>query len=242
MNIAQIRNPTCPAGVRHDQSQESELLLNDSLNERDVERIDHMVELLKTSNDVDVVAKVVPRFAKDLTALCRLDHVALLVCPPSNADLVSDLERRGFTCAEMVPSVVVRERIRTRYALSAPPDVSIQHATVELDNGALRELEVFVLLGVSADVAAREQREESENHIAVSPRVVDEAVVGQMMNLLLDSGLASDGGGFNSHENLTVLYFRRPDPATGIHRLELVFPGQFPQILDDHLSGSHSVS
>lgn len=206
------------------------------LHEHDIARLDRMVRLLHLDPDL-IAANVAPDVADTLMAQCELDHAALMVFPAHHDDLLSLLTERGFGYTGIVPSTVVRERLRARHRMATMPDVSIVHATTILSDGSRRVLEVFMAATADfPDIAERERREEAENHVAVTPRQLGEDVVRNLRNVLVNGGLTPDGGGINPHENRTVFYFNCPRARGPIHRLELICRAAYPDLLAIHLA------
>ncbi|ANZ35638.1 hypothetical protein BBK82_05650 [Lentzea guizhouensis] len=172
-----------------------------------------------------------------MTRHAALDHAALLIFPETLSGLADELARHGLDVGAMTPSVVVRERLSSRYGVPlADLEVGILLAPVADRTGRPCELEIFVLVTPPelAPIAEDERRHERENHVALAVRRPDPVLV-RGLRTLLTSVIGPDGGGYNGYEDNTVLYFRdahRADPA--FRRLELTSTGRFPQLLATH--------
>ncbi|ONI84516.1 hypothetical protein ALI144C_14870 [Actinosynnema sp. ALI-1.44] len=160
----------------------------------------------------------------DVAAHCSFDHGAVLVFPESSAQAPDALRAEGLAVGEMVPSVVVRGRLMRRYGV-AGLDVGILRAPV-----GDAEIEIFTLAGATADIVTAEREHQHEKHFALSVANPDAIVLSGLATSLHDAGLVPDGGGYNSHVDCTVLYFRR-----GGQRLELISAGQHDGALKQHL-------
>ncbi|MFF4403314.1 hypothetical protein ACFY2W_20185 [Streptomyces sp. NPDC001262] len=185
-----------------------------------------------------------------MTDHCDVAHAAVLVFPPSLDGLIAGLRADGFTVGAAVPSVVVRERLSRRYGVPvAALEVVILHVQVPAAGQRPREIELFVLEAVPGaklrEIAARERAERNESHLALEVRAPDGVVLAGLRTLLADhGGLAADGGGYNSVEDCTVLYFlgtaadgRDELPSQGLghpRRLELRARGHHPAVLAAH--------
>ncbi|MEV0584167.1 methyltransferase [Nonomuraea sp. NPDC050310] len=150
----------------------------------------------------------------------RFDHAGLLVFPDSVEAALDDLP-----VLRTVPSVVVRERLTTRYGLDGL-DVTIAH--VEVGHG--RTLELFLAAGCSERIADDERFHERETHLAFE---TPPATLGVLEALRAD-GHRPDGGGYNPAEGRSVFYFR---PEPGADRLEIVTAGHAGAHLARHLTG-----
>ncbi|GAA1593140.1 methyltransferase [Streptomyces globosus] len=82
----------------------------------------------------------------------------------------------------------------------------------------------------------RERAERNEAHVAFRVTDADEVVFAGLRFLLVErAGMRPDGGGYNPHEDVTVLYFRSAAPAdTPYARLELLMPGHRTSALAAH--------
>lgn len=207
-----------------------------SLHELDATRLDQLIELIVTRDAAQIAGYLVPGLGRLMATRWVFGHAALLVFPASHDDLRSALDQRGFRCSPMVPSTVVRERLRARCGLSwsDAPAVHIVHAHKRLPDGTVRELEIFLAPAELTDAAAVEREQETESHFAFIPRESDARTLRVLRDALLGIGLRADGGGFNPHEDVTTLYFRKPPPRKHIYRLELACPGRHPELLAEH--------
>ncbi|AZS87506.1 hypothetical protein ELQ87_27225 [Streptomyces griseoviridis] len=159
----------------------------------------------------------------DLARHVVFDHTAVLVFPDSLDGLCEELRRCGLRPGPVTPSVIVRERLERRYgAVVHDVPVAITHVTA-----GERSVEVFAL-PVPPDsplqaVAADERAAEHEAHHAFATTAPGQVVPAGLRALLQERGGAvPDGGGYNGHENVTVLYYR-----TRAHRrFELRLPGR----------------
>jgi hypothetical protein len=220
----------------------------------DLARIDGAIARLRDSSADQVVAGLLPglspRERATVAAHCSVGHTAVLVFPPSLAELRDELRAQGLAVGEAVASVVVRERLSRRYGRRVEElEVGILRAPVTADDGGAREIEIFALAmppgsGLE-DIAKRERAERHEEHLAFKVDRPDAVVLAGLRTLLLDcGGLVPDGGGYNSHEDGTVLYFRAADrsptdtgAASGHHRrLELHADGHHLDVLAAHLT------
>src|SRR6201999_3770241 len=73
-----------------------------------------------------------------------------------------------------------------------------------------------------------------ENHFALAVPHADPVLLGGL-RAAVATRMRPDGGGYNGHEDNTVLYFRDADqPNEAFRRLELISAGRFPQVLAAH--------
>jgi hypothetical protein len=205
------------------------------LHELDIARLDRLIDLILTRDAAQIAAYVAPDLDRFMATHCTFGHAALLVFPVEHDDVLSALDHRGFRCSPIVPSTVVRERLRTRSGFATAPPVHIVHARKTVSDGSVRELEIFLAPAYLTDAAAHERRAEAESHVAFVPREPSDRTMRILRDALRGDGLVPDGGGFNPHENMTTLYFRRPRSSRYIYRLELACPGRHPRLLADHL-------
>ncbi|WP_051163658.1 hypothetical protein [Nocardia brevicatena] len=187
-----------------------------------------------------VLAAVVPRLTErqrtEVAAHTVVAHAAALVFPASIEGLVAELRSRGLAVGEPVPSVVVRDRLGRRYGLDADAlDVTLVHVRDHADNTDSPTVELFALPmaagGELAPIAARERLGRNESHIALQLDTTDDVIVAEVTSLLVEhGGLLPDGGGYNSFEDCTALYFRtfRTDVSIPYRRLELRVHGRVP--------------
>ncbi|WP_033439844.1 methyltransferase [Saccharothrix sp. NRRL B-16314] len=196
-----------------------------ALEERDFRRVAECVSFTRGTSTADALAAVLGH-EPPAAALPHLEflHAAVLVAASRVPDAVGALAGLGVAAREPVPSVVVRDRLRRRTGQDF--DVRIVRGEVE---GGPREVELFVVAGGSALSAADR---EAESHLAFRATSDDDVLVRGLCEVLLDAGLAADGGGHNDHEDMTVLYFRG---VAGAARMELKVPGHHPRLLARHV-------
>lgn len=212
------------------------------LDAADLARLEATVDFIRTHDTDEVLARAVPGLDTSaraaIAAHCRFGHAAVLVFPPGTdgiEDLRAELRDRGLDTGPPSPSVVVRDRLsarhgRPRHAL----EVAILRAPVTGRDGGACEVEVFALAappgsGLEA-LAAAERAANHEAHVALAVPAADHVVLSGLRAALVDGGgLACDGGGYNRHEDSTVLYFR----GGGI-RLELIATGEHAEVLAVH--------
>lgn len=207
----------------------------------DLDRLTATMELIRAHDTHSVLAGAVPSLPADqraaVTRHATLDHAALLIFPETLAGLADELALHGIEVGTMTPSVVVRERLSSRYSVPiADLSVGILRAPVSDRNGWPCELEIFVMVTPPelAHIAEDERRHERENHVALAVRRPDPVLL-RGLRTMISGVMRPDGGGYNGYENSTVLYFRDArcaDPA--FRRLELVSAGRFPQLQATH--------
>ncbi|WSK25706.1 methyltransferase [Streptomyces sp. NBC_01298] len=179
---------------------------------------------------------------RSLAPHCRFAHAGLLLFPTDP----QDLRRRLADCGLAVdtpsqPSVVVRERLARRHRRDlAELDVRILRPRVHGPAGESRAVEVFALtVPAHSDLealAAHERARGHEAHLALELEHPDPLVLRGLCAVLARHGARPDGGGYNPHEDGTVLYFTTPAAgACGYRRLELYTPGDHRDALEDHL-------
>jgi hypothetical protein len=189
----------------------------------------NMLELVRMRDTASVLRMF--GIEESAAAHCRFDHGAVLVFPPSLEALRADLAAEGVAAGEVVPSVVVRERLKRRY----------DHA--HLDVGILRapvgdaQIELFVLFDGPVDVVAAERAQQNETHLALRVVTPDQIVLSGLAAALTRAGLVPDGGGYNFCIDSTVLYFRG-----GRQRLELICQGHHAAASTEHLSAAARIS
>ncbi|MEV7601292.1 methyltransferase [Kitasatospora sp. NPDC089797] len=174
----------------------------------------------------------------------RFSHAALLVLPPDHATLHAQLAACGLRFdAPPQPSVVVRGRLARRHGRAeADLDVSILRPTVPGPQGE-RTVEVFALTvppgSDLADLAAHERAHQHEAHLAFELTRPEPLALRGLCALLARHGATPDGGGYNPHEDSTVLYFTAPSGSrTGFRRVELYAHGDHRAVLTDHLGAA----
>ncbi|BAJ32218.1 MULTISPECIES: methyltransferase [Kitasatospora] len=178
-----------------------------------------------------------------LTDRCRFAHTALLVFPSDGAALAGMLAGAGLAVREAPrPSTVVRERLAARYGRDAAGlPVGILRPAVTGADGEPRVVEVFALTvppgSGLAGLAARERVAQHEAHLGFEVVRPDPLVLRGLCALLDRHGARPDGGGYNPHEDGTVLYFTVPaDSKAGYPRIELYAPGDHRELLAEHLA------
>ncbi|MFJ4797072.1 methyltransferase [Kitasatospora purpeofusca] len=178
-----------------------------------------------------------------LTRHLAFAHAALLVFPPDPATLRAELAACGLTAdAPPLPSSVVRDRLAARHGRDAAGlDVSILRPGVRAADGTRRAVEVFALTvppgSDLGDVAEHERVHQHEAHLAFEVLRPEPLLLRGLCALLADQGAVPDGGGYNPHENGTVLYFTVPAAAlAGYRRVELYAPGDHRDVLAGHLA------
>ncbi|MFF1906461.1 methyltransferase [Kitasatospora sp. NPDC058218] len=176
---------------------------------------------------------------------CSFAHAAVLVFPPDQEALHDQLAACGLAAdAPPTPSTVVRERLALRHGHDASGlDVAILRPPLHGPRGEPRVVEVFALTvppgSDLAPIAAHERAAQHEAHLAFEVGSADPLVLDGLCALLARHGARPDGGGYNPHEDGTVLYFTAPAGSlTGYRRLELHVAGAHPDTLAAHL-GEH---
>ncbi|WSF37463.1 methyltransferase [Streptomyces sp. NBC_01351] len=179
---------------------------------------------------------------ESLAPHCRFAHAGLLLFPTDPQDLRRQLADCGLAVdTPSQPSVVVRERLARRHRRDlAELDVRILRPRVQGPAGERRAVEVFALtVPEHSDleaIAAHERARGHEAHLALELEHPDPLVLRGLCAVLARHGARPDGGGYNPHEDGTVLYFTTPAAgACGYRRLELYTPGDHRDALDDHL-------
>ncbi|MFI6638701.1 hypothetical protein [Streptomyces sp. NPDC050504] len=181
---------------------------------------------------------------RTLTERCRFEHAALVVFPPDPRALRADLAACGLTAAAPPrPSVVVRERLALRHRRDAKDlDVRILRPGAYGPDGSRRVVEVFTLVvppgSALTAIAAHERVHEHEAHLAFEVDRPDGPALRGLCASFVRHGAVADGGGYNPHENGTVLYFTAPAAANaGYRRVELHADGDHRDVLAAHLDG-----
>ncbi len=215
------------------------------INPADLASIDETVAFIRANDTGSVLAEMLPgRTAEERAAIgahCRFSHAAVLVFPHTLTDLRDDLRARGLAVGEIIPSVVVRDRLSRRHRRSRQSlEVGILRAPIPGRDGQPCEIEIFALAvppGTGLDdIATSERANAYETHIALEVSAPDRVVLSGLRSTLTDRGrMGSDGGGYNGHEDATVLYFRDADRPNPLHcRLELIAKGHHPEALAAH--------
>ncbi len=178
-----------------------------------------------------------------LTRHLSFAHAALLVFPPDPATLRAELAACGLAAdTPPLPSSVVRDRLAARHRRDAAGlDVSILRPGVRAADGTRRAVEVFALtVPPGSDLrplAEHERAHQHEAHLAFEVLRPEPLLLRGLCALLADRGAAPDGGGYNPHENGTVLYFTAPAASlAGYRRVELYAPGDHRDVLAGHLA------
>ncbi|MFB9904363.1 methyltransferase [Allokutzneria oryzae] len=207
----------------------------------DLARVTAAMALLSVNDTESVLAAAVPSLDEDHRAAvaryATIDHVALLIFPETFEGLPEELAPHGIEVGPMTPSVVVRDRLSSRYAVpTADLTIGILRARVADRTGRPCELEIFAMVTPPelAHIAEDERRHGRENHIALAVRQPDPVLL-RGLRATITAAMRPDGGGYNGYEDSTVLYFRDPqrvDPA--FRRLELICAGRFPRLLATH--------
>lgn len=172
------------------------------------------------------------------------DHGGLAVFPDTVDEVAQFLSANNVAGIKITPSVVVRERISSRYGLDpAGLEVWIVRGLVETGLG-WREIEVFAV-PCSEEIADPERAEENETHLAFRMRGASAAALDDIWTTLRYGGrMLPDGGGYNpydtslSPEGCSVLYLSRshaPDDQLWVRRMELTCAGRHPT-LESHIS------
>lgn len=181
----------------------------------------------------------------DLQALaghCRFAHAGLLLFPPDTDSLRAQFAACGLDVdTPSHPSVVVRDRLARRHGRDpAELDVRILRPRVYGSAGQRRAVEVFALAvpphsGLEP-IAAYERTRRHEAHLAFEVERPEPLALRGLCAILVRHGARPDGGGYNPHEDGTVLYFTLPaDAACDYGRLELYARGDHRDTLAAHL-------
>ncbi|MBL1075371.1 hypothetical protein JK358_13300 [Nocardia sp. 2] len=212
----------------------------------DLARMDAAAEFVRTHDTAAALAAVLPTLtiAERLAVAgrCRFSHTAVLVFPHGLTELSGALADRGLVAGPSVPSVVVRRRLAQRHGRTADRmDVRIVRAPVLSRDGKHCDIEIFASLPTadpdSENIAALERAAAHEQHLGLAVTTVDEVEIAGLRALLTRrAGMHSDGGGYNDHEDLTVLYFRADATDRPYQRLELHIAGDHPGMLSAHLA------
>src|SRR6201999_1410033 len=162
-----------------------------------------------------------------LTRYTRFTHAAVLVFPRTFKGLREELTRYGVRVGPMIPSVVVRNRLSSRYGVPVEDlAVGILRARMTDLVGSPCELEIFAMVTPPEleHIAADERLHGHEDHFALAVPHADPVVLNGL-RAAITGRMRPDGGGYNSHEDNTVLYFRDAHHRTpALRRLELVCP------------------
>ncbi|WP_139333422.1 hypothetical protein [Mycobacterium sp. SP-6446] len=186
-----------------------------------------MLEFVRVHNTASVLRKF--GIEECAAAYCRFDHGAVLVFPSSLDELRADLAAQDLVAGEATRSVVVRDRLNSRYG-HPHLDVAILSARV---GGA--KIELLVVLDGPADVVAAEREQQNETHLALRVLAPDRIAITGLTAALARAGLVADDGGYNCYTNTTVLYFR-----AARQRIALICQGHHAATLTAHLGSSPS--
>ncbi|MER7766746.1 methyltransferase [Kitasatospora sp. NPDC096140] len=212
----------------------------------DAARLREAAAFVEEQDTATLLRRLLPGLAgPELRALadhCRFAHAALLVFPPDEATLRAHLTACGLAPdTPSYPSTVVRQRLARRHGRGeAELDVRILRPPVPGPRREQRTVEVFaVTVPPGSDlvaIAAHERAHRHEAHVAFEVARPDPLVLSGLCSLLARYGAVPDGGGYNPHEDGTVLYFAAPAHATaGYRRVELHARGDHPTVLATHL-------
>jgi hypothetical protein len=219
------------------------------INAADRARVADVITYIRSHDDRAALAEMLPDLSeKDRAAInshCRFAHAAVLIFPMRSVDLEEDLRAYGLTVRQITTSVIIKDRLCLRYGLPQTGlDVRIVRAAVNGEEDRQREIEVF-LLALEPDtemqrIAADERANSHETHVAFEVGTPDMVVLSGLHAILTGPGsMSPDGGGYNGHEDATVLYFRNASRSSQPHRrLELVTAGHHAEILRVHLHQS----
>jgi hypothetical protein len=211
----------------------------------DRDRIAEVVAFIRSNDTATVLAGMLPDLTEEdretIRKHSRFVHAGLLVFPDKVADVRQVAEECGLTVGAVTPSVVVRDRLCRRYAKPHRSlEVGIVRAPVGSDGRRQREIEIFALaLAPGAglgEIAENERRHVHETHTALRIDNPDAVILSGLRALLTGPGrMTPDGGGYNAHEDSTVLYFRDASRANPLHRrLELIVKGRHRSALQGH--------
>ncbi|MBP2473294.1 hypothetical protein JOF53_002166 [Crossiella equi] len=212
-----------------------------ALDQRDHFRLRAAAELVAANDAESVLEAALPGLRpEDRAALARhtrFAHAAVLVFPRTLDGLGEEFAALGVDVGSRTPSVVVRDRLSRRYGVPAAElEVAIFRAPLFNRAGQACEVEVFAMATPEhlEHIAEDERVHGRENHFALTAPGADPVVL-TGLRAAVATRMHPDGGGYNGHEDVTVLYFRdseHPDPA--FRRLELLCPGHFPALLAAH--------
>ncbi|MEU1209718.1 methyltransferase [Nocardia sp. NPDC005825] len=225
------------------------LVAHAELDSFDLDQLDAAARYAAAHDTGAVLSAMLPGLAAAdraaIMARTRFAHTAVLVFPPDLKALTAALAGRGLTAGPPTPSMVVRSRLADRYGLPASElDVRIIRTAVPSPDDDPRLLEIFALAGTAeatrATIVAAERAAGYESHLALEVEKADSVELAGLRALLLHKNrMHADGGGYNSHEHATVLYFRTTAADRPFRRLELHVAGQHSSVLAAHLGVSH---
>ncbi|WP_329576198.1 acetylserotonin O-methyltransferase [Kitasatospora sp. NBC_01250] len=213
----------------------------------DAARLTSAVDFVREQDTATLLPLLLPGLdGPELRALverCRFSHAALLLFPADPQELRTRLADCGLDPAvQPQPSVVVRERLAARHRRDAAElDVHILRPPVLGLDGVQRTVEIFTLTvppgSPLTPIAEQERRWQHEAHLAFDIEQPDPLVLRGLCAILARHGARPDGGGYNRHEDGTVLYFTAPaDSKAGYRRVELYLHGDHRDVLASHLA------
>ncbi|WP_043715531.1 methyltransferase, partial [Kutzneria sp. 744] len=211
----------------------------------DLDRLTSAAALIGAADTDSVLAAAMPSLgAAERAALARytrFTHAAVLVFPRTFKGLREDLTHLGVRVGPMTPSVVVRARLSIRYGVPMESlTVGILRARLADRLGNRCELEIFAMVTPPEfeHIADDERLHGRENHFALAVPHADPVLLGGL-RAAVATRMLPDGGGYNEHEDNTVLYFRDAHHTVpSYRRLELISAGRFPRVLTAHLRES----
>ncbi|GAB2446894.1 methyltransferase [Nocardia tengchongensis] len=225
------------------------LIAHAELDSFDLDQLDTAARFAAAHDTGAVLSLMLPGLAAAdraaIMARTRFAHTAVLVFPPDLEVLTRTLADRGLSAGAPTPSMVVRSRLADRYSVPADSlDVQIVRTPVPSPDGDPRLLEIFALVGTAGHprtgIAAAERAAGYEAHLALEVANADTVELAGLCALLLHKNrMHADGGGYNSHEHATVLYFRTTAADRPYQRLELHVAGQHSSVLAAHCGVSH---
>ncbi|MGW4248691.1 methyltransferase family protein, partial [Nocardia sp. NPDC004722] len=213
----------------------------------DLEQLRAAIEFVRTHDTGAVLSAMLPALtaaeAAAMASRCRFSHTAVLVFPGDLTVLTAALESLGLTADPDIPSMVVRGRLAARHGVAYQRlDVRIVRAPLAGGDGNPCTIEIFAV-SADTDITALRHAERMaghEKHLALDVESVDTVELAGLRTLLLQrGGMRSDGGGYNTHEDATILYFRTNAPDRPYRRLELHVAGQHSPLLATHVAASH---
>ncbi|MGW6704563.1 methyltransferase [Streptomyces sp. NPDC054956] len=213
----------------------------------DTARLSAAVDFVRHQDTATLLRLLLPGLdGLELRALadrCRFAHAALLVFPPDDPSLRQQLTACGLDGdAVAQPSVVVRERLALRHRRQAGElDVRILRPSVHCTDGERRMVEVFALSvppgSELTEVAVHERAWDHEAHLAFEVERPDPLVLRGLCETFARHGALADGGGYNPHEDGTVVDVGAPpDSKAGYRRVELYASGDHRSVLTPHLA------
>jgi hypothetical protein len=224
------------------------------LESADIARLSWAVDLIRNMTIHDALKMVLPapkgsNAREVLATTCAIDHVGLAAFPDRLTDLTAYLTQSGISVYEVVPSVVVKERLACRYGLAPKSlDVHVVRGLGAETSTGCRQLEVFAILpspdgALPIEMPIRERETHNESPVAFIPMNPGEKAMENARRALISSGLMQpDGAGHNPHHytsagGVSVIYFRAatvPSKGAGIHRIEITCPGHCRSVIDSH--------